>query len=386
MDWLIKNNFCILRFKFDLRAKDEQKMSKKSKILLLSLCFYTSLPTVLWVQKNTVSNAYLLIFFLWAVVGAWMFFQCWQYMLVKPNKNGLKFEELAQDFDEQKKQYRALSLRYSQLLSDYGEKSNTQRDLERKIEHLKEMQQNQQDEYLFLNQDLQSQLEKRERALSESRNILQEQRQVIEKKQSEINVLNLKVKNLEYEMEHLLQLDNSPEISNFEDSAFPSQATQVVLDRPMTVKDKLSYYAEMARTLTETNPFAQKRGGASSPFGSLLIDQRRLFDRLESEDTDAVLIYSFEERRILFVNRCIKQLLGWSPDQFNRDFSFLVQKGLDHWQESLDRLADNDIEEVRLLVKTQPGQNILTQCYLAKLSDGVFQNHAIGVLSSVAKR
>lgn len=361
-------------------------MTKKSKILLLSLCFYTSLPLVLWVQKKTVSNAYLLVFFIWAVLGAWMFFKCWQYLLFKPSKTPSKLESALKDLEDYQQQYRALSQRYNELVNAFGQKCDQQKEFDQKLQRLKDMQKNQQEEYVFLNQDLQAQLEKRERSLSDSRLLVQEQRQVIEKKQSEINLLSLKVNDLEYEIENLLRLENQSSSEIFSEPYGLNASSQLIVESPMTLKDKLGYYTQMAKTLTETNPFAQKKSGVISPFGSLLIDQRRLFDKLESEDVDVILIYSLEERRIVFVNRCIKQLVGWNPDQFNRDFTFLVQKGLDQWQESLNHLQDEVTQEARLLVKTQSGQNILVQCYLKKLSEGVFQNHAMGVLSSVAKR
>ncbi len=349
------------------------------------------LPPYLLFQKLPLSKFNFIFWTVWGVVG-WVFLRnLWKLLAesaVQGELSSLKDNTIEQDLEEYKVENRGLAKQLNQLLNEFSQKNEIEKVLNKKIEQLKEMHQNQENEYQFLNQDLQSQLDKRERSLSESRILVKEQRQVIEKKQAEINILNLQINDLKYEIENLLQIEEQkrtffPEEKSEKTSLITSEIAKVP-KKPLTLKEKLQWYIDFARQLTETNPFAKR--GSHFPFGNLLIDQRRLFDRLESDESEVVLVYSLQENRFIFVNHQVKNLLGWNPDQFIKDFSFLVQKGLDQWQTAVRSLAEAEIQEIRLLVKTHSGQNILTNCYLKNISEGVFEGHAIGLLSSIAKR
>lgn len=366
-------------------------MQKNKKIFYFSLCFYSMLPAFLLLHKLNLSNFILTFWVVWGVVGFAFLFNFWKSLGGKDFKHvssSLRDGTVEQDIEEYKIENRRLLKQLNLVLHEFNQKNETEKVLNKKIEQLKEMHQHQENEYHFLNQDLQSQLEKRERALSETRLLVKEQRQVIEKKQAEINVLNLQINDLKYEIESLLQIEEQkasfiPQNKSEKSSLIMSEL-DTAYKKPLTLKEKLQWYIDFAKQLTETNPFA-KRGG-TFPFGTLLIDQRRLFDRLENDESEVMLVYSLQENRFIFVNNQIKNLLGWNPDQFIKDFSFLVQKGLDHWQGALRSVPNSDIQEIRLLMKTHSGQNILTHCYLKNISEGVFEGHAIGLLSSAAKR
>ena len=368
-------------------------MQRYQKTLLITLCFFYFSPLLIVGKTLKLSNSFFTFLILWCLLGFAVLIYLWKLFEVR-SKEGLlhtlKKENNHKDIDEYKAQARQFSQKMRQLVEELSQKNESEKRLLKKVDQLKEMHSNQEDEYHFLNQDIQSQLDKRESTLSESRLMLKEQRKIIEGKQEEINILNMQVNDLKYEIENLLKVDQVEadifdEKSNFQEQ--PRKDTpKTSPQHEMPLSEKLQHYIDLAQKMTETNPFASQEKGRHFPFGTLIIDQRRLFDRFENEETDVILVYSTEEKRLIFVNNQVQNLLGWNSEKILRDFSFLVQKGFGQWQEAMQNLSDDTLHEVRLLMKTRSGQNILTHCYLKKVPQGAFEGHVLGILSSAAKR
>lgn len=339
------------------------------------------------------SSAFFTFLAFWCLLGFSTLVYLWRLFEKKTKKKLLESLYKETGYQE-KKDYEEkvdrLVERMRLLVGELNIKNESEKTLLKKVEQLKEMCEHQESEYQYLNQDLNAQLEKREKALTECQLTIKEQRRIIEKKQEEINVLNMHQNDLKYEMENLLKIkkeettlfnddDQADELSNYESNHKPPPYE-------LSLSEKLQHYIDLAREMTQSNPFTKPRKGYRFPLGTLVIDQRRLFDRLQNEESEVILVYSMDEQRLIFVNDHIKDLLGWNPDKFIKDFPFLVQKGLHQWHEAIDELKEGDQSEVRLLMKTFQGQNILTHCYLKIVPQGAFEKHILGILSSAAKR
>ncbi|MCH9632797.1 MAG: hypothetical protein S4CHLAM6_11390 [Chlamydiae bacterium] len=368
-------------------------MQRYYRALLVAVCFFYFSPLMIIRKKIELSNSFFTFLVFWSILGFAALVYFWRLFDLRSKEiwiTRLKKEAGHKDIKDYKIQVRHFSQKMRDLVEELNQKNEIEKKLLYKVEQLKGMHQNHEDEYNFLNQDLQNQLDKREIALSDSRLTIKEQREIIEKKQEEINILNMQINDLKYEVENLLKIDEQEQDIFTEEKLDLEPIVEKphlnLSDQEVSLSDKLQRYIDLAQKMTETNPFAQPKTGHHFPFGTLLIDQRRLFDRFQNEESEVVLVYSIEEERLIFINDQVQNLLGWNSDKFLKDFLFLVQKGHEQWDKALQTLSDNQLQEVRLLMKTRSGQNILTHCYLRKVPQGAFEGHVLGILSSAAKR
>lgn len=230
---------------------------------------------------------------------------------------------------------------------------------------------------------------------------IQEQRLEIEKRQEHILELDNKVNDLGYEIKTLLYLhDNEPK-------AMEKQATQTaVAVKPQVYMKQLEEVEELSTFDSDTHVrtssdalmllrrcinTAQKLLGnpyygneASRFFEPSLphytIDQRRLFDVLRNENGATVFVYSQRDNKMLFVNNQVKHLLGWSPEKFVLEFTALLPKGAEAWNDAVNQLTTDSETHMRLLIKSKEGQEVMTQCQLGAIQAGLFKNHVIGIL------
>lgn len=295
-------------------------------------------------------------------------------------------------FANQKSTHPPVSLKKVRLLvNELEEQGKNQKNLLTEIERLKGLKTHQEREYAHLNEDLHGQLGKKETILAEYRQTLKEQRKIIEKKQEEINILQIRLNDSKYEVENLLKLKKGGPVEKEIFSKPKIKEPVEELERRSGLMDsiqvKLDRYVKMAIKLNGARNFASQDFKYSDlSLGSLIIDQRRLFDRLQNEDSAAILVYSREERQMVFVNRCIKELLGWSPERFIKDFSFLIQKGQNQWAEALEDVKLDHQKSIRLLLKTRSGKDSLITCHLKEVPEGVFKGYVLGIFSSTTAR
>lgn len=253
-----------------------------------------------------------------------------------------------------------------------------------------------------------SEVAHKEHLLQEYQQTIAEQRSIIEKKQQYILKLENKVQDLNYEVKTLLQLGDMqsgglgsedkdkklahPVMDVFKTPYTPHEDLEEIYQSlPMSSDKKVHtpYDAAMqlqrcidkAKTLTGASHLA----GPSSRFldlsvDSYAIDLRRLFDSFRNENTCGILLFSKQENRLLFANNSIKTLLGWSPDRFVNDFSQIIHESGPDWKHALLQLQTKNETQVRLLAKAKSGEDVLVQCYLGVIDEGVFAGHIIGVM------
>lgn len=363
-------------------------MQRYKQALGFTICFFYFSPLFIVSRTASLSSSTLTFMITWSLFGLGAIAYIWKIFENRLKKNWENSKELAlnskESFDSIEQGHMTKE-HVAMLMRELHQKDENEKLLQRRLDQLNNIHLQEVREFTDLNKDLQEQLVKRESSLSESRLTLKEQRRVIEKKQEEINILKIQVNDFKYEIENILKLKNEPTPVIETVKAQPEVRAEVST-QGLSLKDKLQRYIDLSMNITQSNPFAAPQKGYRLPIGALVIDQRRLFDRLQAEETDVILVYSQEDEKLVFVNRQIQELLGWRAEKFLKDFQFLVEKGLSSWQETLKELQDGHLGEVRLLMKTRSGENLLTHCYLKVIPKGAFEGHVLGILTSAANR
>lgn len=292
--------------------------------------------------------------------------------------------------------------RVIELSKEMEDQQKKREELTKEVQRLTTLNKDWEKELVSVKQDLQQQVEKKESLLSEYRNTCSEQRLIIEKKQEDIRTLKLRVNDLTHELSSLLKIkDPNYEIDNipfskegdillssisrsFESRSssrnnYENSSQQQVL--PL-VEQKLQRYIAIASELTGVNHLSG-RGFTFSEFslGSLVIDQRRLFELLQNEEEATVFVYSPKEGKLIFINRIVKDLLGWTSEKFVKNFPTLIQMGLAEWTKAINELKRGGQQNIPLIIKTKSGKDLLVHCSLGLIPQGNFQGLVIGVLS-----
>lgn len=222
--------------------------------------------------------------------------------------------------------------------------------------------------------------------INEYQQTIADQRGVIEKKQKQLDQLETKVHDLTYEIKTLLQLAektthpiNSAPAEISQKNIPASVKSPIAAPAPESAQMQLKRCLNIAQKLTNTEQFNPQNSRFTS-FPNLALDQRRLFESLQSENNSAVFVYSQKEKKFLFANRQVQQLLGWSPDKFIQIFDDLIEDGKEEWRKSLYQLSPKENKDVRLVVKAKTGEDRFIHCHMGLISSGIFRNHVIGLL------
>jgi len=241
--------------------------------------------------------------------------------------------------------------------------------------------------------------------LSEYQETINQQRDVIKKKQEQISELESKVRDLNYEVKTLLQLADlgnkntrstsdkgtamqaaahSYQVDMFEEDESQASNTHIAVKTPDEASLQLKRCIDIAQKITGANRFAS----GSSRFKDITInnralDLRRLFDNLRSENAGTVIVFSQKENKLLFANSQTTNLLGWSPEKFTQTFSEIIEEGKEEWKNGIATLSASTESKVRMVMKTKSGDNLLVHCHLGMIPTGAFRNHIIGVLYAV---
>ncbi len=228
--------------------------------------------------------------------------------------------------------------------------------------------------------------------LSEYQETINQQREVIQKKQDQTNELETKVRDLKYEVKTLLQLaeinsNDKKRNTNHSDqkdekiSDSPIHYTAAIVKSPEEASLHLGKCIDIAQKITSSNRF---NNGSSRfqhmPLDNSALDFRRLFDSLRSEVSSGVIVYSLKENRLIFANNQIHSMLGWDPERFTQHFSEIIREGYEDWNHALCRLSPSSETKARLLLKTNNGQNLLVNCHLKMIPTGIFRHYVIGIL------
>lgn len=240
--------------------------------------------------------------------------------------------------------------------------------------------------------------------LSEYQETINQQRDVIKKKQEHITELESKVRDLNYEVKTLLQLaelgnkssstnkqkevnsNNSAQayqVDMFEEEEPALRTQNIMIKGPEEASQQLKRCIDIAQKITGTNRFGNGNSRFKDiPIDNRALDLRRLFDNLRSENSGTVIVYSQRENKLLFANNQTTNLLGWSPEKFTNNFLEIIAEGNQEWKRGISTLSSTSDSKVRMVMKTKSGQDLLVHCHLGIIPTGAFRNHIIGVLYS----
>lgn len=241
-----------------------------------------------------------------------------------------------------------------------------------------------------LKKNIGEKLTQKEILINEYQQTINDQRAVIEKKQKQLDQLESKASDLTYEIKTLLQLAETSH-------SIPTPISEPALSHknvptPPPKKEPPIHSLESAQVqLTRCLNIAQKltnsehlsaAGSRFPSFPNLALDQRRLFENLQGENNSAIFVYSQKEKKLLFANRQVQQLLGWNPDKFIQIFDDIIEDGLEEWKKNIYQITSKENKDVRLVLKAKTGEDLLINCHMGLIPSGIFRNHVIGVLYS----
>lgn len=294
--------------------------------------------------------------------------------------------------------------------------------LEEKKEHIRQAYLEYEDlrkEYEFLQEEFaeskrasEEELSQKEALQVEYQQTVVEQRAIIEKNKRYISKLEVKVNDLMGEIKNLLQIDavksentapgsKGPNSTGANSKASaksqkrePSFATPGIEYLPLPEKNTTSpydlalllrKYVKKAENFLGANHLGSQENGRSRfldiSLDSFTLDLRRFFDYFRDETAGIIFIYSLAENKMLFANNFAKDLLGWSPEKFQKDFPHLLTSGANEWKKAIARIENTKEEEFRVLLRSKNGEEKHFRTLLALISNPPFTHHLIGIFA-----
>lgn len=259
-----------------------------------------------------------------------------------------QIEMLAQDLNKQTEQFNKLYQEYQEL---------------------KRAGENTKQEFMLFRDVTTQQLDRKESLLVECQNTIAEQRTLIQKKQQQILRLEGKIRDLNYDVKTLLELNDIEEdIVNFEPNMDHLESEEIKINSPEFM---LQRCIDKARKITGTSHFV----GKETSFDTNILDSRHLVDHFR-DDPCALMVYDRKNDRFLFANSSIKNLLGWSPDKVTKEFYELLQNNKE-WKRALDSLNSKNDVSAKLVIKNRDQEEMAVSCHLGIIPSGIFSGNVI---------
>ena len=268
------------------------------------------------------------------------------------------------------------------------------------------------EQLLTQKKQIESQIADKDTLLDEYQKTISEQRDVIEKKSQQIEELDARVKDLNYELKTVLNCANSevaetdpkepvksttesrPTTRNkvkAEKAEAPDPHLDLGLAAPNQTRSEAQSQLKRCVDIAQKLTGARHLAGDSSRFRDLssdgyALDLRRLCDSLRSEQSSMILLYSQREQRLLFTNNQVRGMLGWSPEKFVQNFNSLIIRGQRDLQNTLKKTGSKGQGEVSVVMRSRAGEERCLHCLLEVIPTGLFKGHILGVLYPVSFR
>jgi PAS domain-containing protein len=216
--------------------------------------------------------------------------------------------------------------------------------------------------------------------IEEYQKTLNDQRAIIEKKQKLLEQNESKVHDLTYEIKTLLQLAETGSAIRFHEEPKAKELPKPIKGSD-TASNQLKRCLDLAIKLNGVQQFTKDASRFKDlNVDSFALDQRRLFDSLQSEHGSPVLLFSQKERKLTFANDEVRQMLGWSPEKFVQHFKDLVQEGFEEWEAKSLSLKAGEQQDVPLVMRMKSGDESLIYSKLCSIPSGTFKGHVINIL------
>lgn len=281
-------------------------------------------------------------------------------------------------------------------------------DLEEERESLRVNVESAQREHAMYKHDTTLLMEQNRVLINEYQLTIQEQREMLEKKQQHILQLDTKVHDLSYEIKALVQVEayegllvssggggsskviQHPGMSQserpYQPHAHAPPLEEVVLSKKIHGAD------DAHRLLQRCIDTAQKITGASYynnsssarlrelPSDHFAFDLRRLCENLKSETGGMIFLYSMKENKPLFVNDYVKEYTGWMEDKFLINFQDVISPSKHIWEEYLHQMGFKNHCPITFTLKCKNGSLADFKGEIGLVPTGVFRNTVIVVL------
>lgn len=232
------------------------------------------------------------------------------------------------------------------------------------------------EEFALYQTQAQEEIDRKSVLLSEYQKTINEQRSVIEKKQLQISEFEEKIKDLNYDLNTLLELT---EMDKPLQKTTPNNQFKQPEETPVHI---LHNAISAAEKIAGSTPFGQDLPRYRElPLQNNTLDLRRLFDTLQGETTSSLFVFSQKERRLLFVNHHITKLLGWSSEHFINHLPDIIEEGIREFSEALRTISGEKEIFLPLVMRKNTGGSTLIHCTLGVIPTGIFRSHIIGVLT-----
>ena len=246
-----------------------------------------------------------------------------------------------------------------------------------------------------------SKVGRQEGVVAEHERQIAHQQGLIEQYQREIQQFKSRNEDLNYELKTVLELkdleeeaesgveeyysyDEVPDEDVVLESGKVESIWQPAVIDSESAQTELQRCIGIAEDISEGSRLGNGGSGVITMFmDSYAIDMRRLFEQYRNVDDNVIFFYSPQEDRLVFINRQVRDLVGFTPERFINDFYRLVQN-VDDWKVGLQQLEYNQITTIRLLVKDKSGGGLWVDCHLGRIPVGIFSNNVVGVLCSAA--
>ena len=238
----------------------------------------------------------------------------------------------------------------------------------------------------------QEQIEELRALLNEHLGTITGQREIIEKKQQQIQQFESKIRDLNYEIKTLLHLSEKSEeetvAAKYPVSKDPNLSSFEEVE-VLTAEEalmELKRCLDVGQRIVGSAPFGVSSRFKELPLENSALDLRRLFDRLQEIDTSTVFVYSSKENKMLFVNEHVQTLFGLKPEKFLQTFNEGLEQGLEEWQNAISHLSFKNESKLQLSIKARSGQELTLNGLIGYIPTGLFRHFIIGVLYPVVHR
>ncbi|MCE5316354.1 MAG: hypothetical protein LLG04_03195 [Parachlamydia sp.] len=305
----------------------------------------------------------------------------------------LRLEELEKALKDKEQQNFQLS---SQLEAKAGEIESVFSENRKQAQIFQDQQANLQADFSEQRRMLLDEIDKLRTLLIDHNQTILEQRENLERKSQQMTQLENKVRDLNYELKTILHL--SEKTISLQETAPPPPVSPVYrakheelrpfVDSAVHTEEEASLQLkrclDVAQGMTGASHFGSNSRFREFSAGHFALDQRRLFDRLRTEEASTIFVYSLQDSRMLFVNDQVKLLLGLTAERFVQGFAEIAQPGLENWNEALRQLSFRNEVHIQLPLKSRFGEEIIVDCLLGIIPTGLFRNQIIGIIYAPA--
>lgn len=229
-------------------------------------------------------------------------------------------------------------------------------------------------------------LEEKKILLDQYQSTIAQQRDVIDKKEQRLALLQEEIRDLKYELKTVVEISEKTQATFVQDPPSSPVKTYPVAEPPSQNRSSLNPHEEAYQQLKRCIDIAQKLTGArhlagdSSRFRNLsgdgyALDLRRFCDSFRNEQSSVIILYSPTEGKTLFVNNLVKSMLGIPPDKFLQNFPhLLLTANRQKWNFLVKEALNNYKVEDTLRVREHT-----IQCIMGAIPTGIFKDHIIAI-------